>query len=59
MAEAKKTRGSMVSHLTDRRYAHSRALLGDGLFNKVANAKLLVVGQVAPQSPIRSQRQPS
>ncbi|GAA5965547.1 hypothetical protein JCM8115_001569 [Rhodotorula mucilaginosa] len=34
----------MASHLTDRRYAHSRALLGTDLFNKVADAKLLVVG---------------
>lgn len=37
----------MASHLTDRRYAHSRALLGTDLFNKVADAKLLVVGQVS------------
>ncbi|GAA5984580.1 hypothetical protein JCM10908_003409 [Rhodotorula pacifica] len=29
---------------TAKRYAHSRALLGENLFNKVADAKLLVVG---------------
>ncbi|KWU43431.1 hypothetical protein RHOSPDRAFT_19585 [Rhodotorula sp. JG-1b] len=44
----------MASCSTDRRYAHSRALLGTDLFNKVANAKLLVVHPDGPPCRSRS-----